>query len=181
MFVFYATCYDTFIGFEGGNILQWRGDGRVTNEMIKELCNIGVDIMVIFGLLYATVTDIWKRKIWLPLFVVEIPVVLLMSCIADRGNSGVWIASIGGFCIFYLASVVTKGQVGKGDAFLFSLAGAGVGLLYGIILLYLTFFLAVMVVGIVMAWRRVRKNDTIPLAPFITIAYGMIVWIRYSC
>lgn len=135
---------------------------------------------VIYGLLFAgllveTVIDIRKRKIWIPVTMVEIPCLMGLNYLMNQGGILLWAASFGIGAVFYLISLVTKEQLGKGDAFLFAMTGAGMGLSGNIILLYVTFFLAFLAAAYLWLIKRVGRDYRMPLAPLVLFAYCLVV------
>lgn len=131
--------------------------------------------LLFIGLLIETVADIRKQKIWIPLIIVEIPCLIGLHYLMDQGSIGLWGACLGVGAIFYLISIVTKEQIGKGDAFLLAMAGAGVGMPDMVILLYLTFFIAFFAAAYLWLVKKVGKDYRMPLAPWVFASYCLIV------
>lgn len=133
------------------------------NEIIVAVLLIGLGIEAVF--------DWRKRKIWIPIVAVEIPVLLVLNY--QRGNGGIWlwIASFGIGLFFYMISLVTGGQIGTGDALLFAMTGAGIGLQDNLVLLYLTFVCTFIVAAVLWLGKRVGKNYKLPLAPFVLLSF----------
>lgn len=133
--------------------------------------------LLLAGLLVEAVFDWKKRKIFVPVVVVEIPALLLLNY--RNGNGGIWLllASFGIGALFYGISLLTGGQIGRGDALLFAMTGAGVGLQDNIVLLYLTFLCAFVAAAVLWIGRRVGKNYKLPLAPFVLLSFCMMyIW-----
>lgn len=149
-----------------------RGKGR--NMEIEDF----IIFFVFLGLFAETITDVLDRKIWMPLMIIELPLLLGLNYAAGRGSVSLWIGSIGIGLLFYLLSVVTGGQIGKGDALLFCMTGAGVGLWENFILIYLTFLLAFLAAMFLFVVKRVSRKKTIPLAPFLLLAYLIQVSVK---
>lgn len=130
--------------------------------------------LVLAGLIIGTVQDIRGRKVSLVVVIAEFPVLMGVRYLAGDGNVSVWIASLGIGAFFYLVSAVTGGQIGKGDAFVFCMTGAGVGLYGNIVLIYIAFFLAFLAAVFLLVFRRVDKKYAMPLTPFVLCAYCIV-------
>ncbi|RKI43717.1 hypothetical protein D7V86_03060 [bacterium D16-51] len=125
-------------------------------------------------LLLEAVIDIRKQKIWLPLVLIEIPVLTGLNYSMGRGGIALWAASFGTGVVIYLVSIVTKEQIGKGDAYLFAMTGAGMGFLGNIALLYLTFFFAFLAALFYWLVKKAGRGFRMPLAPFVFVSYCFI-------
>lgn len=139
---------------------------------------------MIYGLLFAgllieAIVDIRKRKIWVPIALIEIPLLIGLHYWMHQGSLFLWIASIGVGAFFYLISFVTKEQLGRGDALLFAMTGAGIGLQSNVLLLYLTFVMTFGVAAFLWLVKKVNKNYRMPLAPFVLCAYCVVVAERF--
>lgn len=144
--------------------------------MIQEICIALVGV----GLVIASYTDICKRKIWLPPLLAETPILLILNCIFGHSGVSLWIASMGCFALFYVISVVTGGQLGKGDAVLFGMTGAGIGLANNLLLIYLTFLIAFIAAVFQVVVRRADRKKQMPLAPMALGAFVVIEVIGYG-
>lgn len=130
------------------------------------------------GLVTASYTDIRRQEIWLPPLLAEIPVLILLHYIYGNAGASLWIASVGCFVFFYIISVATGGQLGRGDAVLFGMTGAGIGLYGNLLLIYLTFFIAFMAAVFQVVVRRADKKKQMPLAPMALGAFVILEVVR---
>jgi len=135
---------------------------------------------MIYGLLFAglileTAIDIRRQKIWIPVILAEVPLLLGLNYLLEQGGILQWAASIGTGAVFYLISVVTKGQIGKGDAFLFVMTGAGMGVAGNIKLIYLTFFIAFFAAAFLWLIKKTGKDYRMPLAPFVLTSFCLLM------
>lgn len=146
--------------------------------MLQEDGKILVDCLVVLGLLGASYTDMKKKKIWIPLFLVEIPIILGMNYVVGNRDYYYFLACVVEFCAFYGISIITRGQLGKGDAFLFALVGSGMGLLHSVCVIYLSFLLTALFSGIWLVQKKVNRKDTIPMAPFILFSYITVMVVK---
>ena len=130
--------------------------------------------LVGMGLLVASYTDIRRQEIWLPFLLVEIPILLILNYIMGNAGVSLWIASVGCFAFFFIISVVTGGQLGKGDAVLFGMTGAGMGLYSNLFLIYLTFLIAFIAAVFQVLVRRADRKKQTPLAPMVCVAFVIL-------
>lgn len=147
-------------------------------EIEREVMEIFLHGLVLLGLVIEAVEDIREKKVWLPIVLFEIPVLFICNYWMGKWNLCYFVASVGLGALFYLISVVTKGEIGKGDAFVFCMTGAGIGLMDNLLVIYITFLLA-FIAGIVLWFiKRVGKKYRMPLVPFILCAYLLVAGSR---
>ena len=96
--------------------------------MAKEFIEKVIFCILLAGLVVEAIKDIKEKKIYLVVVLVELPVLMGAQYWMGKGGAAIWIASVGIGAFFYLISVITRGQIGKGDALVFCMTGAGVGL-----------------------------------------------------
>ena len=142
--------------------------------MLQGICTALVGL----GLLTASYTDIRRQEIWLPPLLVEIPMLIILNYIYGNPGISLWIASAGCFALLYIISVATGGQLGKGDAVLFGMTGAGMGLYSNLLLLYLTFFIAFVTAVFQVVVRRADRKKQMPLAPMLLGAFAILEVMR---
>lgn len=131
--------------------------------------------MIFLGLLIETVIDIREKRIWIPILLIELPILIGLKYLIGQGDIFLWIASIGVGSFFYIVSIVTKGQLGKGDALLFCMTGAGFGLWNNMMMIYITFFLAFLAALFLLIVKKVNRKYSMPLAPFVLASYILLV------
>lgn len=131
--------------------------------------------MIFLGLLTETVIDIREKRIWIPILLIELPILIGLKYLIGQGDIFLWIASIGVGSFFYIVSIVTKGQLGKGDALLFCMTGAGFGLWNNMMMIYITFFLAFLAALFLLIVKKVNRKYSMPLAPFVLASYILLV------
>ena len=131
-------------------------------------------LLTFIGLLTEAVIDILQKKIWLPVIIIELPVLIGIHYMFGQGSISLWVASVGA-AFFYVVSIVSREQLGKGDALLFGLSGAGVGLWNNLILIYLTFLLAFFGAVFLLVVKKAGRSQTMPLAPFLLAAYLILL------
>lgn len=75
----------------------------------------------------------------------------------------------------YAVSKATRGAVGEGDALVYLLTGVSLGFFRNLELLVCSLFLASIVSGFLLIFRRVGRKYRIPFVPFTAVAYGMVM------
>lgn len=148
--------------------------------MVQDVLEIFIYVFILAGLILEVVEDVTEKKIWMPVIVIELPVLLGVNYWLGKGGILLLIASfgIGGF--FYLISVLTKEQIGKGDAFIFCMTGAGLGMIENLLLIYITFLLAFFVAIFLWGIKRVGKKYSMPLMPFVLCAYMVVMGLHVT-
>jgi len=147
--------------------------------MVREVLEAFIYFFILAGLILEVIEDVTEKKIWMPVILIELPVLLGVNYCIGKGGILLFIASfgIGGF--FYLISVLTKEQIGKGDAFVFCMTGAGLGILGNLLLIYITFFLAFLAAVFLWGVKRVGKKYSMPLMPFVLCAYIIVMGLHF--
>ena len=84
----------------------------------------------------------------------------------------VWNRLAGGLlgCILVGFSILSGEQLGKGDAILLLVCGLASGIYYVTALLTLTFFMIVVVGGILLWRKKIKKTTRLPFVPFLFVA-----------
>ena len=77
---------------------------------------------------------------------------------SGSGNGFIWICSLGSGSIFYMISLLTKEKIGKGDAFLFGMTGAAMGLWKNVMIIYISFMIAFVVALYLIILRKKIKR-----------------------
>lgn len=126
-------------------------------------------ISLVLGI--CTVTDLLWRKIWLPVLVVPVPMILI--CIVRLGNKVESHILCGFLCLMFFGgiSVVTGGQMEKGDGLVLSVLGLALSLWQYTVVLFFSFsysFLAALFLVIV---RKKKKSYRMPFIPFVMVGY----------
>jgi len=149
-------------------------ESGVEKEIIEKISYC----FLLVGLIVETIEDVKEKKICLAVVLMELPILMGVRYWLGEGGASLWIASFGVGGLFYFISVVTKGQIGKGDAFIFCMIGAGIGLSGNLLLIYVAFFLAFL--GAVFLWvaKGVNKKYSMPLMPYILCSYLLVVGYR---
>ncbi len=140
-----------------------------------ELLAINKDILLYIilgvGLLICTITDLKNRVIYLSVIIAEL---LLLSGFHIWQESFLVVNIIGAVIVYVLFAViglVSGGQIGFGDAFLFAVTGLGLGFMANIFIIMLSFILAFCAATFLVVIKHKPHNYSIPLAPFVLSAF----------
>ncbi|MDD7404022.1 MAG: hypothetical protein SO170_04560 [Butyribacter sp.] len=128
-------------------------------------------LLVFLGLLAECVVDVVEKKVWMPVILAEYAALFWLQYLLNQINLGLLAASLGIGLFFFVISVISHGQIGKGDAFLFGMTGAGLGLKDNIVLIYLTFLLAFIGALFLLIIKKSGRKKEMPLTPYILGAY----------
>ena len=140
----------------------------------------GIQALAGIGMVFAVITDLWQKKIAVyVIFTITIVLLFMQFC---SGNGFIWICSLGSGSIFYMISLLTKEKIGKGDAFLFGMTGAAMGLWKNeeiTELLCRLAFVIPMIKFVVALYliilRKKNKETAFPFAPCIGLAYFLVL------
>lgn len=86
-----------------------------------------------------------------------------------------WLPGVIIGCILYMISKLSRGAIGEGDAFIYVLTGATVGIAKNVEILLISLFLCSLFSLALFVLGRVKKKDQIAFVPFIFVAYGMVI------
>ena len=133
----------------------------------------GIQALAGIGMVFAVITDLWQKKIAVyVIFTITIVLLFMQSC---SGNGFIWICSLGSGSIFYMISLLTNEKIGKGDAFLFGMTGAAMGLWKNVMIIYISFMIAFVVALYLIILRKKNKETAFPFAPCIGLAYFLVL------
>lgn len=118
-----------------------------------------------------SVMDIRSKRIYNCMFIVGI-VPVLIACITNESFDpfGRFLGVLSGTVILILA-VLTKEKIGKGDAVIFMLTGAAVGIAENLAVIGTAFLLAGLLSAVLLPFKALRLKQHIAFVPFILAAY----------
>lgn len=149
---------------------------RLGNMQVeKEMIEIFLYSLVLLGLIIESVEDIREKKVWIPIILLILPALLIFNCRIGNGTVFLFVGSFGIGALFYFISMITNGQLGKGDALVFCMTGAGIGLADNLFVIYITFLLAFLVAAFLWLIKKVGKDYRMPLIPFVLCAYLVVM------
>lgn len=140
-----------------------------------------IDYFIVLILIFISIEDIHKYEIN-----EKLQIILLFLCainffskqdISNLKNTFILVL------LYHLIYLMTLKNIGYGDIKLFSILSLNLTLSKGIYLFLYTFIIAGFFVLILLLLKKATKNTKIPLAPYITLAYiiiliqGGITWI----
>lgn len=137
-------------------------------------------LVLLFVLCICAVTDWLYHQIWIPVFV---PFVLTaVFCMVQEQENLLlqMVICLSVVLLFMAISIVTQGQIGKGDGILLGISLLGMEVWAGVTFLFFSFAYAFLFSLFLVVVRRKSKNFRIPLAPFVLLGYGTCLWMEYS-
>lgn len=135
-------------------------------------------VYVIVGviLLVLSVWDVRKKTV--PVIPVILCVVLVMVYRVFLGEISQTLGGIGIGGLILMVSFLSGGDVGGGDALVFGMTGALLGISGNVELLLLSLILSGIVSLFFVVIKKKGRKYRIPYVPFIGIAYGFIAAVR---
>lgn len=135
-------------------------------------------VYVIVGviLLVLSVWDVRKKTV--PVIPVILCVVLVMVYRVFLGEISQTLGGIGIGGLILMVSFLSGGAVGGGDALVFGMTGALLGISGNVELLLLSLILSGIVSLFFVVIKKKGRKYRIPYVPFIGIAYGFIAAVR---
>lgn len=133
-------------------------------------------MMGIAGVYLAVMAVVDRRKKKIPV----LPGVICLVCIAvgQIVNQTPWQVWVPGILVgvgLYAVSKGSRGAIGEGDALVYVLLGALLGVAKSIEILLLSLFIcSVFSIGL-LVFRRVGRHYKIAFVPFTAIAYGVVM------
>lgn len=129
-----------------------------------------VGIMLL--LVLCTYEDIRKKKIWMWSFMLELPFLFVDIWVNTIMGSEVSVISrIAGLILgllFIGISMLTKGQMGRGDGYLIGIIGVNLGFYVTLEMLTYSLMIAGILSIILLAFFHVSKKKAIPFVPFLS-------------
>ncbi len=125
-------------------------------------------------LLICGIQDMREKQIYVYPVIFMLAAVMVYQ-IASRGLSvSNWLGGLAVGGVLCLISVISKGQIGLGDAMLFCLTGLTVGFGGNIQILFYSFLFAAVVSGYLMFVRRKNKKYKLPFVPYLFLGYCLV-------
>ena len=133
-------------------------------------------LAIIVGLYLLAMAVIDGRKKRIPI----LPGVICLVCviagqIVIRTCWQFWISGMLVGVVLFAVSKVSRGAIGEGDALVYTLTGALLGITGNMELLLISLLLCSLVSLGLIVFRRVGRQYKIAFVPFIAIAYGVVV------
>lgn len=142
---------------------------------MKEILQVGLMSLI---LIPCCVTDIRERTL---------PTVWLLICTAVGIGGSIWWKTGWGFVVaglfpgilLFAVSFLTRGGIGKGDAYLYLAVGSAIGLWNSFILLFTALALASGYGLYLLKIRKKGRKYKLPFAPFTAGGYILLLLIAY--
>lgn len=133
-------------------------------------------IVVLAGVYLAVmaVMDVRKREIPVWPGVLCALCIILMQFVRGAGWM-MWLPGIGIGLMLWIASKLSHGAIGEGDALVYGVMGMAIGFFHNLEVLVLSLALAAVFGAGLMVCRRVSWKHSMAFLPFTAVAYGMVV------
>lgn len=118
-----------------------------------------------------TLTDILFQKIWLPVLLLTLPIVFACVEALDGGVVNHILCGILCGAGFVGISVVTGGQIEKGDGMILGIMGLALGLWKSIAFLFFSFMYAFLAAIFCVVVLKKKKSYRMPFVPFAMGGY----------
>lgn len=133
-------------------------------------------LVVAVGVYLLAMAIIDGRKKRIPI----LPGVICLVCIiagqiANGVSWRVWMPGMLIGVMLFAVSKASRGAIGEGDAFVYTLTGALLGIMGNLELLLISLLLCSLVSLGLIVFRRVGRQYKIAFVPFVAIAYGVVV------
>lgn len=133
-------------------------------------------LMILVGIYLVIMAVVDQRRKEIPI----VPGALCFVCIVvgqivNKTSWQVWLPGMSVGVILFIISKASRGAIGEGDAYVYILTGALLGIVRNMEVLLLSLLLCSLVSLGLVAVRRVGRKYKIAFVPFIAIAYGMVV------
>ena len=135
-----------------------------------------VNLLALFGLAVCTWTDLREKRIYISVIVSCF--IMLFAAQVVSGVFSPYVAA-SGLCmgiVFFFLFFITRGQIGAGDALMFSMVAfaiQGMELAYCILLTFIFLFgMAVLLIAL----KKADGRTQLPVAPFLLVSYLFIIF-----
>lgn len=130
---------------------------------------------IVFGTLtICTISDMVRRKIHISVLVAFGFLGLIYRLLSNDMSWQMLLGGIGLGLLFVLVSVISREQLGMGDAILLLDCGIFLGFWQLLALIWVASLLAGMTGFVFMFWLKKSKNYRIPFAPYILLGYLVV-------
>ena len=137
----------------------------------------GFSIIFLY-LLYASIYDI-KNHALNPEMTLLFAVVALIDRIVfiylEGGEKIIGLLGLTVGLIVFLIRIITRGQIGSGDAIVIMMCGINLDFFENLAVLLMAFMLAGFIGGIVLLIKHKNFRNRIPFVPFVFASYGVVV------
>lgn len=97
--------------------------------------------------------------------------------IISKNPPGKWMPGIIIGIFIYIVSLVSRGQVGTGDGFVYLVSGVALGFGRNLELLTISLLLASVVASYLIVVKKAGRKTCMPFIPFTAVAYGVVMMI----
>lgn len=132
--------------------------------------DLTVKMIVLILLIYSTYTDIKSKEIMM----IPVYICILISVAGTVMEGNISIISFEGAVpgiLMLIASFLTKGAIGEGDAYLILAIGLMVGIRNVVVILLIGSVFAMLYGVFLLFFRKAKRKDTISYVPFILTGF----------
>lgn len=121
------------------------------------------------------------RKKQVPLIVIITGILLAFFCrltgvLENIGWERMFLAVLPG-ALFLLLAFLTREKVGYGDGWMLIMTGMFAGDRRGVLILLLSLLMESAAVIVLLALRKIKREEEIPFAPFLLLGMGVVLWV----
>jgi leader peptidase (prepilin peptidase)/N-methyltransferase len=135
------------------------------------MCSVGV--LIPLGI--CAVTDLLYRKIWMPVVLFAVPCIVVCLYVTGQWKLSDFVMGFA-VCLFFEGmSVLTGGQLGKGDGAVLGMTALALGVWDGLFFLMASFFYAFVAALFLVVFLRKKGKTKIPFVPFVLLGYVTVL------
>lgn len=131
-------------------------------------------------LIIYTIQDIRYKKIKIIYAIVAIPFLLLGIMLSEQRDFILRIMGVATGGMLYIFSILSREQLGKGDAIVLGITGFGLGFWNNLGFMLLGLLSAAVYSIVRMIIKGFRRKERIPLMPFLLMGYGFMMFLTLS-
>lgn len=146
--------------------------------MITKILDNIIYIALALLLIIYTIQDLRYKKIQLLYGIIAIPFIFLGIILLDNKEITSRIFGLITGVIFYLFSVLSKEQLGKGDAILLTITGLSLGVWDNLCFIFISLLFTAIYSIIRIIIKGFRKKESIPLMPFLLLGYISLLLLK---
>lgn len=139
-----------------------------------------IHITIILLLIIYTIQDIRHKKINIIYGIIAAALILIYTCTSNINNLPISIGGAAVGIILYMFSIITKEQIGKGDAVLLMITGIGLGFWDNISFFFMSLMFAAFYSILKIIKNGFHKRQYIPFIPFMLSGYMLYIIIQYK-
>lgn len=136
-----------------------------------------IEILLFLFLGICALRDGINKEIPLGIVWIGISVALILHATGAMGEK-TWLSivvSVLPAAMFWMISFITREKVGYGDGWVLLMIGLFVGLIECFLILMIGLILESVILLILLAFHKVRKDGEVPFVPFLLLGLGVVI------